>query len=203
MLLPVILIIPLYMCVFISQKHTPRERERESTSKMASSLYVYLLVLVLGGALQASVDGHLSHEILARQKADRVKKLSRAAWGRVQAICRLCYSQWKPWKSTVLLVLWSHPKPSSEAPPPMAQWRYALSFHLHSILVFFSPFLNIIFEYTLLFHSSSLSLFIVGWGLELGNIPFLPLHAFIIFAYFSYNLILCWSNYCFDLIHCV
>ena len=42
---------------------------------MASSLYVYLLVLVLGGALQASVDGHLSHEILARQKADRVKKL--------------------------------------------------------------------------------------------------------------------------------
>ena len=77
MLLPVILIIPLYMCVFISQKHTPREREREreSTSKMASSLYVYLLVLVLGGALQASVDGHLSHEILARQKADRVKKL--------------------------------------------------------------------------------------------------------------------------------
>ncbi|KAJ9691541.1 hypothetical protein PVL29_013654 [Vitis rotundifolia] len=61
------------MCVFIAQKHTPRERE--STSKMASSLYLYLLVLVLGGALQASVDGHLSHEILARQKADRVKKL--------------------------------------------------------------------------------------------------------------------------------
>ena len=191
------------MCVFISQKHTPRERERESTSKMASSLYVYLLVLVLGGALQASVDGHLSHEILARQKADRVKKLPgqpEVGFRQYAGYVTVNESHGRA------LFYWFFEATQNPHQKPLLLW---LNGGMLSLFIsiqfwfFFSPFLNIIFEYTLLFHPSSLSLFIVGWGLELGNIPFLPLHAFIIFAYFSNNLILCWSNYCFDLIHCV
>ena len=75
---------PIYTCKCISHyhKHIPqKQREREkAVSKMAFSLHLPHLLLLLFSFSVAPVlvlggEEKLSHEILARQKADRVVKL--------------------------------------------------------------------------------------------------------------------------------